>query len=100
MPFCNQNGITMLTLRFLAKIEAYRSGCKKTQIFKIFLELENMRSELSKTGLRMCVRPLDRFVCSKMYYTPRLKMSKKLHFWPKITKLLKMMNMHRTLEES
>ena len=74
MPFCNQNGITMLRSRFLAKIEAYRSGCKNTPNFKIFLELENMRSELSKTGLGMCIRHLDRFLCSKMYNPPGLNM--------------------------
>ena len=33
-------------------------------------------SELSKTGLGMCIRPLDRILCSEMYHTPGLKMSK------------------------
>ena len=74
MPFCNQNGIMMLRSRFLAKIEAYSSGCKNTQIFKIFLEWENMRSELSKTGLGMCIRLLDQFLCPKMYNPPGLSM--------------------------
>ena len=37
-----------------------------------------MMSELSKTGLGMCIRPLDRFLCSEMYHTPGLKMGKNL----------------------
>ena len=62
MPFRNQNGKFEKIMTFGQKIQVYRFGCKMTQISKIFLEMENIRSQLSKSGLRMSLRRLDRFL--------------------------------------
>ena len=67
MPFCNQNGMTVTISGFSVKIEEYRFGCKKCQILQKSLELESISLELSKTGLRMHLRPLVRFLCSHPY---------------------------------
>ena len=44
------------------ELGVYRSGCKKAQISKILLEMESIRSQLSKTVLRNVLRRLDRFL--------------------------------------
>ena len=62
MPFWNQNGNFQQKLTFCQKIQDYRFGSKKTQISKILLEMENITSQLSKSGLRMSLRRLDRFL--------------------------------------
>ena len=50
MPFWNQNGNSQQKLTFCQKIQVYRFGSKKTQISKILLEMENITSQLSKSG--------------------------------------------------
>ena len=62
MPFWNPNGIFQECRVFGAEIHIYRSGCKKTQIQKLKLGIDIVASELSKTGLRMFLGPLDRFL--------------------------------------
>ena len=62
MPFWNQNGNSPKKVTFCQKIQVYRFGSKKTQISKILLEMENITSQLSKSGLRMSLRRLDRFL--------------------------------------
>ena len=62
MPFWNPNGIFQKKWVFGAEIHIYRSGCKKSQISKIKLEMESMDPGRSKTGLRMFLRCLDQFL--------------------------------------
>ena len=62
MPFWNQNGKFEKIMTFGKKIQVYRFGCKMTPVSKIFLEMENISSQLSKSGLRMSLRRLDRFL--------------------------------------
>ena len=62
MPFWNQNGKFEKIITFGQKIQVYRFGSKKTQISKFLLEMENITSQLSKSGLRMSLRRLDRFL--------------------------------------
>ena len=61
MPIWNPNGIFQKKWVLGAEIHIYRSGCKKAQIQKWKLGIDRMASELSKTGLRMFLGPLDRF---------------------------------------
>ena len=42
------------------ELGVYRSGCKKAQISKILLEMESIRSQLSKTVLRNVPRRANR----------------------------------------
>ena len=51
----------------MVKIHVYRSGCKKSQISKIKLEMESMGPRRSKNGLRMFLRCLDQFLRSDKY---------------------------------
>ena len=62
MPFWNQNGNSQQKVTFRQKIQVCRFGSKKTQISEILLEMENITSQLSKSGLRMSLRRLDRFL--------------------------------------
>ena len=62
MHFCNQNGMRVKLPCFSAKLEEYRSSCKKCQIFQKSLELERTSLEVSKNGLKMVLRRLDRFL--------------------------------------
>ena len=100
MPFCNQNGI-MVPRSEMGNSDVFIPfELQKCPNFAKKLEMESWDRELSKNGLGMCIQPLDRFLCSKMYHPSGLKKCKKLHFWPKIAKLLKIMKIHRTLEQS
>ena len=100
MPFCNQNGI-MVSRSEMGNSDAFIPfELQKYPKFEKKKKIESWDRELPKTGLGMCIQPLDRFLCSKMYHPSGLKICKKLYFWPKIAKLLKIMKIHRTLEQS
>jgi len=45
-----------------SKLEVRRSGCKKGQKPILKLEIESIDLQLSKSGLRISLRPLDRFL--------------------------------------
>ena len=81
MPFWNPNGIFQKKWGFDAESHIYRSGCKKTQIQKSKLGIDRMASELSKTGLRMFLRPLDRFLEFHMAPIPFRKIRQNCDFY-------------------
>ena len=63
MPFWNQNGnIAFPDLVELMEFHDYRLGYKKNQIFKIFMESQNMDPKLSKNGPKMFIRYLHQFL--------------------------------------
>ena len=80
MPFCNQNGMKVITSGFSVKFEEYRFSCKKCQILQKSLELESTSLELSKTGLRMFIPLLLRFLRSHLHPDAFLKIAKISYF--------------------
>ena len=73
----------------MVKIEVYRSGCKNTQISEKNLEIENIMFLLSKTGLRMSIRHLDRFLWPKVAPAFLAILTQKGIFRSKIAKIAK-----------
>ena len=61
--FWNQNGnIAFPDLVELMEFHDYRLGYKKNQIFKFFIESQNMDPKLSKNGPKMFIRCLHQFL--------------------------------------
>ena len=67
----------------------YRSGCEKTQISFLRLEMESMGPELSKTVPGMSLRPLDRFLGFFKFHLRWVKIGQNRDFLVKIAKIPK-----------
>ena len=76
MPFWNRNGnIAFPDLVELMEFHDYRLGYKKNQIFKFFMESQNMDPKLSKNDLGMVLRSLVRFLRKFEFTTETQKMA-------------------------